>query len=328
MDLFWTAWYAFMALVGALVAVGLVLMTIDAVRKRRRSKPETEARLRAKLRSATVTNGRYELDAADYPKLSTAEIKAVAAEEGFRFVGPGARTRLLFAPVLAEAPDQAASFSSPEAALVAELRAAQPDVRGVYRLHTDRYPTLELERIRDVARANGWRIVSFDGSAKARILLLARQGANVVGALDPLFPQGPGPQELRAHPLGAELAERYRRERGFDPLSPAEWEQARAQEAYWYKRFRRWVVLATLVPLLVGVPCLAFGAQASARDDGITGYLLVGAAVVVVTLAGAMAAVRTNRRRRAAVGHLLDAYQEISRAVIAATRAGRSGDQR
>ncbi|SFP77109.1 hypothetical protein SAMN05421810_103362 [Amycolatopsis arida] len=281
--------------------------TLLGVPQRRRRK-----QLAGLERVRVAARGRdLEIDWMRFKELSDGELRAALGKHGWRYVGEelGRKQWLLrftYAPADAVGSDA-------HLRLREELAGATLGVDGTYLLDTERYADLELPEIKQAVNSAGWLVAGLeDGGSRPR-LRLTRQGTTVLRGPGISFVQGDSPARLRKVPAVVARAAEIQRERGFDPLSSAEWNRVRERHRFWEKRFNRQVLLATFYTIVGGVLLAAFFATRKAEWDEGSTYVILGIPVVLLLLAGLASykATRIRRRRQADIGDFLAAYQEL-----------------
>ncbi|RCW43120.1 hypothetical protein DFQ14_1077 [Halopolyspora algeriensis] len=307
-------WILLPSLLFSFLVVGAHLWGVPrSIRNRRRKRQLLQ------LEKAQVEDryrwGDFHIDWVHYRELSKSEIIDVLGKLGWAFRGEDLQDRgwfLCFVRSPAEAPGQVREASSGQR-LTDELKTAEPDVRGQYRLDTSQYGDLSRADIRAAAEAVGWAITGTDPASAGNMLLLSRPGDVVLDNDDGSFVQGATPTELRQDPVVAARAEEIKRDNGTDPLSPTQLNWARERHKYWAKRFNRQVALAFFYGIFGTI--ILFGTLGSFEPgDGSRFYVMLAIAVVMLSLLGVamFRAVLVRRKRRAEIGDFLDAYGELN----------------
>lgn len=296
-----------------LVVGATALGTRRGVRARRRE--EQIARLDQAAAERRGRQQNFEIDWVRYREIPKAEIITMLGKHGWSYRGEELGDKawvLRFDLVPAEAHGNVRETTS-QHRIATELQAAEPDVRGQYRLDTSQYGDLSQAEIRTAVEAAGWSVTGTDPASAGGVLLLSRLGVTTLTNGDGPFVEGVAPAELRGDPAAVARAEEIKREKNFDPLSPEQLNWARERHKHWAKRVNRQVGLAFFYGIFGLI--ILFGTLGSFEPgDGSRFYVMLAIAVVLLLLFGVavLKAVLVRRKRRVELGEFLDAYGELN----------------
>lgn len=278
--------------------------TPDAVRRRRRQRQLAELeQVRADAGSS------LEIDWLRHKELPKQEIFERLGKYGWHHVGEefGQNSWLLrfsLEAATAERPD-------PRQRLGEELARAQPAADGSYRLDSSQYAELQMNEIVRAAQSAGWEVERLSSESPRSGVVLTRRGAVRVDSADGPFVGTSTPVEMRGNPAVVARAKEIERDKGFDPLSETQLNRARERHRHWAKQFNRQVLFAFLYGfagafMLVGTVLSAGGGNF---------YLLLAISVIVLALCGIAITKATviRKRRRAEIGDIVDAYEQLRR---------------
>jgi hypothetical protein len=278
--------------------------TPDVVRRRRRQRQLAELeQVRAD------TGSRLEIDWLRYKELPKQELLERLGKYGWHHAGDqvGKNSWLLcFSrdPATPERPD-------PRQRLGDELARAQPDADGSYRLDSSQCAELQMNEVVRAAQSAGWEVERLSAESPRGGVVLTRPGGVRVDSTDGPFVGTSTPAEMRGNPAVLARAREVERDKGFDPLSETQLNRARERHRHWAKQFNRQVLLAFLYGF-AGVFMLV-GTVLSAGSGNF--YLLLAISVIVLALCGIAITKATviRKRRRAEVGDVPDAYEQLRR---------------
>jgi hypothetical protein len=258
----------------------------------------------------------FEIDWIKYKEIPKSELLDVLGKHGWHYVGEqvGGKSWLLrFSLEPATTSEEPTATRRPDSRkrLAEELKAAQPGVDGTYLLDSSQYLDLPMDEIGRAVHSAGWKVVRLSPESPRSAVVLTRPGTTTVDFLDGPFAGTSTPAELRQNPRVLARAAEIEREKGFDPLSETELNRARERHKHWVKPFNRQVLLAFLYGF-VGLFMLA-GTLASAEGNTYRVLLAVSLIVLALFAIAALKARLIRKKRRAEIGDILDAYEELRR---------------
>lgn len=307
------------ALIASSVAVIAVVGVLTAVRRPGAVRPEQRRKQLDRLSTAAQEAGRDErivIDWIKYRDLSKAEIRHALGRSGWHYDSQDIRSEgwlLSFARQPRRAGQEFAA-TDPRQRLADELANAEPGADGQYVLNTTRFLDLQLDEIARAARVSGWEVEGLAPETPRSTMVLRRPGSSPVGHWHGPFLGDSVPDELRRNPAVLERAREIERVRGFDPLSERELNQARERHKHWARKFNRQVACCFATSIL-GLIVLGATFGSFEPADGQVFYVMLAIAIVLLLLAllAATRAVLIRRQRKAEIGDVLDAYEQLRR---------------